>query len=52
MDLGSEIQKINVGIKNHPRDTMCANFQAKWKTFTFLAQICPKMYFRVGISEI
>ena len=23
---------------------MCANFQAKWTTLTFLAQICPKMY--------
>ena len=26
----------------HPRYTMCANFQSKWKTFNFSAQICPK----------
>ena len=27
----------------HPQDTMCANFQAKRTTSSFLAQICPKM---------
>ena len=26
----------------HPRYTMCANFQSKWTTLNFLAQICPK----------
>ena len=30
---------------------MCVNFQGKRTTLTFLAQICPKMSFRVGISE-
>ena len=36
----------------HPRDTMCANFQAKQTTLTFSAQICPKLDFGVGISKI
>ena len=26
----------------HPRYTMCANFQRKWTTLNFSAQICPK----------
>ena len=28
---------------DQPRDTMCANLQAKWTTFNFLAQICSRM---------
>ena len=31
---------------------MCANFQAKRTTFTFLAQICPKMFFQLEIQKI
>ena len=26
----------------HPRYTMCVDFQSKWKTLNFWAQICPK----------
>ena len=52
MDLGLEIEKTNARINSdHARDTMCANFQVKWTTLTFLAQICPKMDFGVGISK-
>ena len=37
----SEIYRRN---KNqHPRYTMCANFQAEQTPLTFSAQICPKM---------
>ena len=36
----------------HPRYTICANFQAKKTTLTFLAQICPKVDFGVVISKI
>ena len=50
IDLGLEIQKTNVNKNHHPRDTICANFHAKQTTLTFLAQICPKMDFGVGIS--
>ena len=32
-------------MNQHPQDTMSANFQAKRTTFTFSAQICPKMDF-------
>ena len=28
----------------NPQDIMCANFQTKRTTFTFLAQICPKWF--------
>ena len=38
--------------KHHPQDNMCANFQAKQTTLIFLAQICLKMDFGVGISKI
>ena len=43
IDLGLEIQKTNVENNHHPRDTMCANFQAKQTTLTSLAQSLPKM---------
>ena len=40
-------------VKNYVRkhnqlleDTMYANFQAKWRTWTFLTQTCPKINFR------
>ena len=36
----------------HPRDTVCANFQPKRAFFTFSAQICQKFDFGVGISKI
>ena len=29
----------------HPRYTMCVNFQSKWTTLNFSAQICPKKDF-------
>ena len=29
-------------MNQHPRDIMCANFQLKQTTLTFLDQICPK----------
>ena len=35
----------------HPRDTMCANFQAEQTTLTFLAPICPKMDFWLEIQK-
>ena len=35
----------------HPRDTMCANFQAEETTLTFLAPICPKMDFWLEIQK-
>ena len=35
----------------HPRDSVCANFQAKWTTLTFLVQICPKMDFGQEIQK-
>ena len=44
---------LKVWIRNqHLWDTMCTNFQTKQTTFTFWAQICPKMDFGVGISKI
>ena len=42
IDLGLEIQKTNVNKNHHPRDTMCASFQAKQTILTFMTQICPK----------
>ena len=30
---------------------MCANFQAKWTAFTFLAQICPKIGLGLEIQK-
>ena len=52
MDLGFEIQKTNAGKKNqHPRDTMCANFQAKQTTLTCLPQICPKIDLGLEIQK-
>ena len=40
MDLGFEIQKR---AKNQqPRDSMCANFQAKQTALAFSGQICQK----------
>ena len=38
-------------MNKHPRDTMCANFQAKQTNLTFLAQICPKMDFWLEIHK-
>ena len=35
----------------HPRDTMCANFQAKGTTLIFLAQICPKTNLELEIQK-
>ena len=34
----------------HPRDTVCANFQAKQTALTFLSQTCQKMETNVGIG--
>ena len=51
IDLGFEIQKINVNNNHHLRDTMCANFHAKQTTFTLLAQICPKMHLGLEIQK-
>ena len=30
---------------------MCVNFQAKWRTLTFLAQICPKENLELEIQK-
>ena len=38
MELGLQIQKTNAGVR-----ISILNFQAKWTTLTFLAQICPKL---------
>ena len=35
----------------HFQDTMCANFQLKRTTLTFLAQICPKRNLRFEIQK-
>ena len=35
----------------HTRDTMCANFQAKWTNLTFWGQICPKIDFWFEIQK-
>ena len=35
----------------HSQDTMCANFQAKWTTLTFLAQISPKIDLGLEIQK-
>ena len=51
IDVGLEIQKTNVNKIHHPRDTICANFQKKQKTFTLLAQICPKMNLELEIQK-
>ena len=31
-------------MNQHPRDTICANFQEKLTALTFSAQICPKKF--------
>ena len=40
MDLGFETQKR--AENQHPRDSMCANFQAKQTALAFSGQICQK----------
>ena len=55
MDLVLIIQKTIAKNKNqHPQYTMCANFQSKWTTLNFTAQICPKkdLGFETGKSNV
>ena len=35
----------------HPQYTMCANFQSKYTTLNFLAQICPKKNLGLEIEK-
>ena len=52
LDLRIGISKIYVRIRNlNFQDTMCANFQLKRTTLTFLAQICPKRKLGFEIQE-
>ena len=51
MDLWLENEKINVGIRiSILTIPLCDHFPAKQTTLTFLAQICPKIDFGVGIT--
>ena len=50
MNLDFGIQKIKAGRRVSFQKIPCVP-KAKWTTLTFLVQICPKMNFRVGISE-
>ena len=53
MDFDIEMLKIWPRIWNQLfQDTMCVNVQAKRTILIFLAQICPKMNFMVGILKI
>ena len=47
-----EIQKTNVNKNHHPRDSICASFQAKWTTSTFLAKICQEMDLGLDTQKI
>ena len=40
----------SVSLQSHPEDTLCTNFQTKWR-IQFLTQICPKNGFRFGILK-
>ena len=51
MGLGLEIEKTNVGIRISILESLCANFQPKWTTLTFSAQIYPKLDLGLEIQK-
>ena len=50
--LESEFKKSKFGFGIGILEILCTNFQTKWTTLDFWAQICPKMNFGVGISKV
>ena len=49
---GRNSKNLNLDSNQHPWGIICTNFQTKWTTLNFWAQMYPKIDFGVGISKI